>query len=55
MPQKASPVTAADLAKHAYKQQYGVIIICTDEAQQIEVYEAIRQKYPNNKIRVVNT
>ncbi len=55
MQKKASPVTAADLAKHAYKRQFGVIVICADEAQQIEVYEAMREKYPNNKIKVVTT
>lgn len=55
MPQKKSPVTAADLAKNAYKQQFGIIVICADEAQQIEVYKAMREKYPNNKIKVVNT
>ena len=52
---KKSPVTATDLAKNAYKQQFGVIVICADEAQQIEVYKAMREKYPNNKIKVVNT
>ena len=55
MSTKTSPVTAADLAKNAYKQQYGVIVICFDEAQQIAVYEAMKQQYPNNKIKVVTT
>ena len=55
MSTKTSPVTAADLAKYAYKQQYGVIVICFDEAQQIAVYEAMKQQYPNNKIKVVTT
>ena len=55
MAQKQSPVTAADLAKNAYKQQYGVIVICSDEAQQIAVYEAMKQQYPDNKIKVVTT
>lgn len=40
---------------NAYKQQYGVIVICFDEAQQIAVYEAMKQQYPNNKIKVVTT
>ena len=48
-------VTAADLAKNAYKEQYGVIVICVDEAQQIGVYEALKSQFPNNKIRVVTT
>ena len=55
MPQKKSPVTAADLAKNAYKQQFGIIVICNDEAQQVAVYEAMKKQYPNNKIKVVNT
>ena len=55
MAQSTSPVTVADLAKNAYKQQYGVIVICTDEVQQVAVYEAMKQQYPNNKIRVVTT
>lgn len=41
--------------ENAYKQQYGVIVICSDEAQQIAVYEAMKQQYPNNKIKVVTT
>ena len=55
MSTKTSPVTAADLAKNAYKQQYGVIVICTDEAQQIEVYMTLQAQYPKNKIKVVTT
>ena len=55
MAQKQSPVTAADLAKHAYKQQYGVIVICTDEAQQVMVYTTLQGQYPKNKIKVVTT
>ena len=55
MPQKKSPVTAADLAKNAYKQQFGIIVICNDEAQQVAVYEAMKKQYPNNKIKVVTT
>lgn len=43
------------LSENAYKQQYGVIVICSDEAQQIAVYEAMKQQYPNNKIKVVTT
>lgn len=55
MAQSTSPVTVADLAKNAYKQQYGVIVICSDEAQQIEVYTTLQAQYPKNKIKVVTT
>ena len=33
--EKASPVTAADLAKRGYRQQWGVLVICDSEADQI--------------------
>ena len=51
----ASPVTQDDLAKNAYKQQWGVIVICHDEAEQIKLYEALCKQYSNNKIKVVTT
>jgi len=50
-----SPVSAADLAKNGYRQQWGVIVICADEADQIAKYNALRAKYPNSKIKVVTT
>ena len=55
MDKKNSPVTAADLSKNAYRQQYGVIVICRDEAEQVRVYNALMRLYRNNKIRVVTT
>ena len=55
MNKKNSPVTAADLSKNAYRQQFGVIIICRDEAEQVRVYNALMRLYRNNKIRVVTT
>ena len=51
----ASPVTAADLAKNGYKEQYGVILICDNEADQIAVFEQLKKDFPNKKIRVVTT
>lgn len=55
MEQQPSPVSAADLAKNAYRQQWGVILICRDEQEQIKVFNALSKKYPNNKIKVVTT
>ena len=53
MEKKKSPVTAADLAKNGYRQQWGVIVICEDEKDQIRIYEDIKKKYPDRKIKVV--
>jgi hypothetical protein len=36
-----------------YKEQFGVIVICSDENHQRQVYEALRIKYP--KVKVVRT
>ena len=55
MEKTKSPVTAADLAKCGYRQQWGVIVICTDEKDQIRKYEDLKKKYPNSKIKVVTT
>ena len=55
MKKQKSPVTAADLAKNGYKQQWGVIVICSDEQDQIRKYEGLKQKYPDRKIKVVTT
>jgi len=55
MEKKQSPVTAADLAKNGYRQQWGVIVICSDEKDQIRKYEELRAKYADNKIKVVTT
>jgi hypothetical protein len=50
-----SPATAADLAKNGYKQQWGVIVICRGEAEQIRIYDELKKNYPDNKIKVVTT
>ena len=50
-----SPVTAADLAKCGYRQQWGVIVICKDENDQIRKYEDLKKLYPGQKIKVVTT
>lgn len=50
-----SPVTAADLARDGYKQQWGIIVICSGEEDQIRKYNELKKQYPNNKIRVVTT
>ena len=50
-----SPVTAADLARNGYRQQWGVIVICKDEKEQIRKYEDLKKQYPGQKIKVVTT
>ena len=55
MEKTKSPVTAADLAKNGYRQQWGVIVICKDEKDQIRKYEDLKKQYPGQKIKVVTT
>ena len=55
MEQQPSPVSSADLAKKGYRQQWGVILICRDDQEQIKVFNARSKKYPNNKRKVVTT
>ena len=50
-----SPVTAADLARDGYKQQWGIIVICSGEEDQIRKYNELKKQYPDNRIRVVTT
>lgn len=55
MTQNASPVTAADLARDGYKQQWGIIVICSGEEDQIKKYNELKKRYPDNRIKVVTT
>ena len=55
MEKTKSPVTAADLAKNGYRQQWGVIVICENEKDQIQKYEDLKKQYPDRKIKVVTT
>ena len=55
MEKTKSPVTAADLARNGYRQQWGVIVICEDEKDQIRKYEDLKKQYPGQKIKVVTT
>lgn len=50
-----SPVTAADLAKNGYRQQWGLIMLCNGEQDQAVMYEELRRRYPGRKIKVVTT
>ena len=50
-----SPVTAADLARDGYKQQWGLIVICTNEEEQIQKYDRLKSLFPENRIKVVTT
>lgn len=52
---KRNPVTAADLKCNGYRQQFGIIVICENEEDQICKFEQLTQMYPNRKIKVVNT
>lgn len=53
--EKSGPVTAADLTRNGYKQQWGIIVICHSEADQIEQFQRLRAQYPDRKIKVVTT
>ena len=55
MKKTKSPVTPADLAKNGYRQQWGIIVICSGEEDQIRKYNELKKQYPNNKIKVVTT
>ena len=55
MDKNKNPVTSADLAKNGYKEQYGVIVICADEQDQIAVFNRLKKEYQNKKIKVVTT
>lgn len=50
-----SPVTPEDLKKDGYKAQWGVILICDGESDQIALYNALKVRYPERKIKVVTT
>ena len=41
--------------KPRYKQQYGVIVICRDEADQAKTYERLRRRCGAREIKVVVT
>lgn len=55
MTQNPSPVTADDLAKNGYRQQWGLIVICTNEEEQIQKYDQLKSLFPGNRIKVVTT
>jgi len=40
-------------AKSAYRQQYGVIVICRDEAHQKRVYRRLKSR--GHRLKVVTT
>lgn len=48
-----SPVTAADLQKNGYRQQWGLILLCDGEKDQAVMYQELQRRYPRRKIRVV--
>lgn len=53
--QQNSPVTAADLQKNGYRQQWGLIMLCNGEQDQTVMYNELRRRYPGRKIKVVTT
>lgn len=38
-----------------YRKQWGVIVICTDEADQIRKYDEMKTVYADRKIKVMTT
>jgi len=44
---------ARDQVQFKYKPQFGVIVVCKDEAEQERVYDALRRKH--KRCRVVTT
>lgn len=38
------------MANFTYKQQYGVVVICKDEAEQMAVYERLRAQGLTHKV-----
>ena len=42
-------------AKPRYRQQFGVIVICRDEADQAKLYARLSQRYPGRELKVVVT
>lgn len=50
---KNQVVTDKDLARRVHCPAYGVIVICTNEENQERIYNALKQKYPQYKIKVV--
>lgn len=58
MPKKAklpplAPGTPGKPKGFNYREQFGVIVVCRDEAHQMEVYENLRDKH--DKVKVVRT
>ena len=38
-----------------YREQYAVIVICRDEAEQERTYRSLQRRYQNSRLRVVAT
>lgn len=49
------PVTEADLNKNGYRQQWGLILLCSSEQDQAGMYMELQGRYPGRKIKVVTT
>lgn len=49
----SNPVTEADLRGKVYREQYGVVIVCPTETEQIRVYNEALSAFPDCKIKVV--
>ena len=49
----SNPVTEADLRGKVYREQYGVVIVCPTEAEQIRVYNEAVAAFPGCQIKVV--
>ena len=53
MPQPKRQAGGQKPAKNAYRQQYGVIVICRDEAHQRKVYDRLKAR--GHTLKVVTT
>jgi hypothetical protein len=48
-------VTGGDPGEGRYREQFGVIVVCTGEAEQQQVYEQLKGEFPGSEVRVVTT
>lgn len=38
---------------YTYRPQYGIVVLCTDEQNQIETFNRLREMNPDLKLKVV--
>ena len=52
---KQRPVTKEDLKKNGYKEQYAIIVVCADAADQKHVFVICKREFPEHPIKAVRT